>query len=366
MLQLLEDIPRYLERIYPDEIQWVVDHWGQPHELTESLSHWPTDASRDAKPISCHSHNDYWRDVPLYSALNAGCTSVEADVWLFNNNFYVGHTTSSLTAERTLRSLYLEPLLDLIQKQNPTTPFRQDREALQGIFDTEASQPIVLLIDFKTPGAEIWPELLAQLSPLRERNYLTYFNGTAIIQRPITIVASGNAPFDLIIANTTYRDVFFDAPLSQIGDFSSQWPNPNLLPDAEKLANNALLFNPDVPGLRPADPSEGEAGDVVTPEALESYHVNNSHYASTSFTKSVGYIWGSRLSQQQLQILRSQIRGAHERGLKARYWGLPYWPIGLRNHVWHILMREGADVLSVDDLFGATRRDWRRSKGLSF
>lgn len=29
-----------------------------------------------------HSHNDYWRDVPLFSALSHGVTSVEADVWL--------------------------------------------------------------------------------------------------------------------------------------------------------------------------------------------------------------------------------------------------------------------------------------------
>jgi hypothetical protein len=34
-------------------------------------------------PVGCHSHNDYWRRVPLYSALQAGCIGVEADVWLF-------------------------------------------------------------------------------------------------------------------------------------------------------------------------------------------------------------------------------------------------------------------------------------------
>jgi hypothetical protein len=37
--------------------------------------------------------------------------------------------------------------------------------------------------------------------------------------------------------------------------------------------------------------------------------------------------------------------------------------MGLRNHVWHILIREGVDILNVDDLRGATRRDWRRKKG---
>jgi hypothetical protein len=40
------------------------------------------------KPI--HSHNDYWRDVPFYSALSVGAFSVEADVWLLNDTLYVG------------------------------------------------------------------------------------------------------------------------------------------------------------------------------------------------------------------------------------------------------------------------------------
>ena len=29
-----------------------------------------------------HSHNDYWRDTPLYTALANGVQSIEADVWL--------------------------------------------------------------------------------------------------------------------------------------------------------------------------------------------------------------------------------------------------------------------------------------------
>ena len=29
-----------------------------------------------------------------------------------------------------------------------------------------------------------------------------------------------------------------------------------------------------------------------------------------------------------------------------------------RNHVWHVLVKEGADVLSVDDLAAAAMQDW--------
>ncbi|KAI4147764.1 MAG: hypothetical protein L6R39_003017 [Caloplaca ligustica] len=348
----------------PTSAQWIIDHWGQADEPSEGLARWPTSGLRDVQPVACHSHNDYWRSVPLYSAIQAGCTSVEADVWLVENDLYVGHTESSLTPRRTLRSLYIQPLLELINGSQTPIP---------GVFDADPSQPLVLLVDFKTPGAELWPELVAQLSPLRERGLLTHFNGTTVIQRVITVVATGNAPFDLIRANQSHRDIFYDAPLDQLSDSSQEWPNPNRVPEAEKAVSNALSFSSPVPGLRPAHDHDlqlgyhngaGSTKPATSTAALEDgYTWQNSYLGSTSFNRDVGPVWGSRLSQRQLQILRSHIRGAHSRGLKVRYWDLPYWPVGLRNHVWHVLIREGADLLSVDDLPGATRTDWRRKRG---
>lgn len=51
--------------------------------------------------------------------------------------------------------------------------------------------------------------------------------------------------------------------------------------------------------------------------------------------------------------MRRQIQAAHGKGLKARYWDTPAWPKSLRNHIWDVLWREGADALNVDDLKGA-------------
>lgn len=42
----------------------------------------PADWSRDVLPIPVHSHNDYWRDVPILHALSLGVRSVESDVSL--------------------------------------------------------------------------------------------------------------------------------------------------------------------------------------------------------------------------------------------------------------------------------------------
>lgn len=106
---LFWDIQEY-EQYLPD--------WGEPGHAGDGLARYPTDATRNILPIPCHSHNDYWRRVPLLDAIHAGCISVEADVWLFKDReeLYVGHGTSSLTRERTFNSLYINPLVDLLDK----------------------------------------------------------------------------------------------------------------------------------------------------------------------------------------------------------------------------------------------------------
>ncbi|KAG7002382.1 hypothetical protein G7Y79_00027g060740 [Physcia stellaris] len=276
LLTLLVNLP---PTILPSRIHRILQSWGQPHHIGANTAHYPTDFSRDVLPIPCHSHNDYWRLAPLYSALGAGCIGVEADVWLIDSELYVGHDMASLTRNRTLRRLYVDPLVSILEGQNPVTEF-YDGEAeggkrKMGVFDTDPDQTLVLLIDFKTEGHETWPSVVAALEPLRERGYLSHRNGSTVVEGPITVVATGNAPFELVLDDTA-----------------------------------------------------------------------------------LGSLPTGKFSERQLSLLRGQVRGAHSRGLKARYWDLPYWPIGLRNYVWRVLVEEGVDLLNVDDLEGAARRDW--------
>lgn len=362
--EFINSFLRTISSLYPDEIQSILEDWGKPGSASETVSRWPTDSLSDVRPVSCHSHNDYWRKVPLYSAIQAGCTSVEADIWLFGQDLYVGHSVPALTIERTLNSLYLGGLLQLLDRQNikPQLEF-SDQQSLAGIFDTSPSQSLTLLVDFKTDGHTAWPLLDSQLAPLRDKGYLTHFDGTNLVHRPLTVVGSGNAPFDLITANETYRDIFYDAPLNELGDESATWENPNRVEEIEESNRNAVAFTDGVPGLRAYEGIEPKAVKSMAGRVdRDTYNASNSYYASVSFTASIGHVWGSRLSQRQLRLIRAQVRGAHERGLKVRYWDVPYWPAGLRNHIWHILIREGVDLISVDDLSSATRRDWRKSR----
>ena len=60
--------------------------------------------------LRAHAHNDYEHDRPLYDALDHGFTSVEADIHLVDGQLHVAHDSDEITPNRTLRSLYLEPL----------------------------------------------------------------------------------------------------------------------------------------------------------------------------------------------------------------------------------------------------------------
>lgn len=55
-------------------------------------------------------------------------------------------------------------------------------------------------------------------------------------------------------------------------------------------------------------------------------------------------------TDEQLSTLRAQIATAKSRGIGARYWDTPYYPIRLRNAVWRELLQEGVALLNADDL----------------
>ena len=334
------------------------------------MAAWPTDFTRDITPIPCHSHNDYWRRVPLYSAIEAGCIGVEADIWLFQDELFVGHSVASLTPNRTLNSLYIYPLLDILSKQNPKdTLVPEGDHQIHGIFDTNPEQTLIFLIDFKTAGASLWPHVQSALEPLRNQNYLTRANGTNIIRGPITVVGTGNTPFDLVDSDTSnpHHDIFFDSPLGDMyeapnGESLSLATSAPEGTSKEGTKNEAPSTGKATKMIKRSD-EEGQGKSGTISGNPDAYNTGNSYYASVSFTETIGLLWDGKFSADQLDKLRGQIRGAHKRGLKARYWDLPFWPINLRNHVWDVLVKEGVDLLNVDDLKGATRRNWDKHHG---
>ena len=121
-----------------------------------------------------HSHNDYCQNVPFYTAYSARCASIEADIYLVNNELYVAHERDEITPVRTLRALYLEPI-------------RQQMK-INGGKAYPNGKSFQLLIDLKTGYEETLPALEKQL-----KEYASCFDTT---KNPsaVQVVITGNEP----------------------------------------------------------------------------------------------------------------------------------------------------------------------------
>ncbi len=97
---------------------------------------------------NAHAHNDYLHPVPFYTAYNAGFGSIEVDIFPVNGVLCVAHSKNEIQPGRTLKSLYLDPLLKEVATNN--------------------SRPLKLLVDIKENYEVSLRLLIQELEPLRQ------------------------------------------------------------------------------------------------------------------------------------------------------------------------------------------------------
>ncbi|KAL6251332.1 Altered inheritance of mitochondria protein 6 [Rhinocladiella similis] len=286
-----------------------------PRTITvRSPSIWDDDRQsfiHNATPVPIHSHNDERQRLPLFEALGSGCISVEADTHLVDGNLLVGHTSVGLRLSDNLVDMYLDPLLRMISNQN----MHIGNGSLRGIYNHDPDQSLVLLIDHKSDGAATFDELYKQLQPLRDRGYLTYWNGTDRLMRPLTVVASGNAPFESVLAlNASHRDIFWDAHLGTLSTSDD---------------------------------------DFTVEPPLYKYNISNSYYASTSWANVTLFAWSKSMqwsSPRSKDVAAPQIEQARSRGLLPRYWDTPAGPPNMKEVIWKVLRGLNVYVICMDDM----------------
>lgn len=209
-----------------------------------------------------------------------------------------------MTTIRTFDALYIQPILSVLQKENPDSIF-VNSETHNGVFDTDSSQTLYLFVDLKTDGAETFPYVVKALEPLRSAGFLTTYNSTTgVTPGAVTVIGTGNTPLDQI-APLASRDYFFDANLALLSTTQA-----NITSDIAPIA-------------------------------------------SAEFSRYIGEINGTEFNSTQLQVLESQLALAKSKGIGGRYWDTPAWPISTRNAVWTELIRAGVALLNADDLGAA-------------
>jgi len=218
--------------------------------------------------------------------------------------------------------MYLDPLQKLIALRNKN--INRKGHHWNGIFDKAPQQSIVLLVDLKTSAEETFAELNAQLQPLRNLNFLTHWNGTDRVVRPLTIVASGNTLFASILSlNSSHRDIFFDADATRLVSQGDDWTDAS-----------APIFK---------------------------FNTSNSYYASTKVVnarvRKYDFPEGSEQeaalmdgsNPQFADAMESQLKQAKVRGLVTRYWDVPTQR-NKQESLWRWLMDNEVGVLNMDDM----------------
>lgn len=147
---------------------------------------WPaTPATATVTPLArAHAHNDYEHDRPLFDALDRGFTSVEADVYLVDGELLVAHDLVDVRPDRTLESLYLEPLAERVRANG-------------GSVYVEPAD-FQLLIDIKNTGAATYTELHETLR--RYQRMLTRSTPRGQQRGAVEVVVSGDRPRALMAA----------------------------------------------------------------------------------------------------------------------------------------------------------------------
>lgn len=120
---------------------------------------------------NAHAHNDYQHEPPLVSAYNNKFGSVEADVFLSEDEVLVAHTERDVANHKTLEDVYLKPLLAYIKANN-------------GYVYEDTTRKLILMLDVKSEAGATAKKIVELLTQYPE----------LIGCKSLMILISGNKP----------------------------------------------------------------------------------------------------------------------------------------------------------------------------
>jgi glycerophosphoryl diester phosphodiesterase len=249
-----------------------------------------TATAEETSPViplaKAHAHNDYEHTNPLQDALDHGFTSVEADVWLKDGKLLVAHDEIEVQPDRTLESLYLKPLQKRILENQGA------------VYKTDKEQDFILWIDIKSEDVVTYKAIHEQLKNYKKM--LTRISKAGVKQGAVTVIISGNRPYDLMKAQPI-RYATYDGRMS----------------DLETNETNSFM-------------------PVI----------------SDNWTKHFTWQGVGEMPVSEREKLHSIVRTAHNNGQIVRFWATPDEALPNREAVWMELMNAGVDLINTDDLSG--------------
>jgi hypothetical protein len=164
---------------------------------------WTAAARAEQKSVAplaqAHAHNDYLHKRPLLDALDNGFTSVEADIFLVDGKLLVAHAVRQQKPERTLETLYLDPLRERI-KANGGSVYGDGK-------------PFHLLVDLKSAGVPTYRALAEVLACYAD--LLSVVRNGKLEPKALSVTVSGDRPRELMAAESV-RYAGYDGRVSDL------------------------------------------------------------------------------------------------------------------------------------------------------
>lgn len=224
------------------------------------------------------AHNDYRHKRPLLDAQKNGYTHIEADVFLHHNRLVVAHINPYFKGKRTLENLYLAPLFEQACKNN-------------GAIHEGYDKPVTLMIDIKTDAKKTYAALKILLE--KYRPILSSYDTGKVTNRAVTIILSGNKPYDDVRKETS-RLAFIDEDLRKV--------------DRDTIANVTRM-------------------------------------ASCKYSKLLKWKGNGEISDREKKRLLNYVTLAHKNGDQVRLWASPD-----NKAVWKEILSCGVDLINTDKL----------------
>lgn len=293
--------------------------------------------TKSVDPKNLHSSKDTLRHRPLYWALENGCTSIEVDVWKFeeaahqpatstgnalgfsSDELYVGHSNASLRKEDTLDRMYLDPLYSGLVEANE----QKMNHVKEGVFFKEPRQTLHLWLNIKKDADATCKIIEQKLQRFVSKYYVSYYDPHEIkhYNLPLAIHLTGNVPWEYLNASDKLRMkryAYVECPLT---DFRR-----DLLWDAEDRYSRLCKF------------ATAALKDLLTKELY-------------------GEIKLGKMSDSSLQTLRQLIGKAQRLGLKIRVTGSIQWPQLASQQCLELLWEAGVDYFDTNDQLGLVLRN---------
>ena len=134
---------------------------------------------------------------------------------MHNGELQIGNAGVETEHKHFLQRLGLDPLMEQLAENDATARAPLDHKPLEDFYPGRA-RTFLLVLEARTSLDELYPRLVEQLDTLRQRGYLTHWDGQNVVPRHLTVVVTGEAFPESDCVHHSYSDVFWSLPEGQV------------------------------------------------------------------------------------------------------------------------------------------------------